>query len=296
MKTFIRSKILSLAAASALFSFVSSPSAYSAAGFSTSFEDYTAGSEVSGQNGWATNDPTGVNAGGSNIISNAFGDKEAALGGIYVDQAYYPGQGYVTLTHSSGLVNTTGGFQFDVDFSIANAATSTTPKDTFGFTFLIGNTEYATLLFTPQTQTAHTGANTDDVPNNKLNITVTYDGFTSAESVQAILYNNLIHLTVEVDLNDLFTATVGVFDVFGNGVDVDAANNKDPNALSDVGAVWDLFSPENNQAPDTPQTQAGNNAIYFDNVAVVPEPSTNALLIAAGIAGAVAYRRRRKAA
>jgi hypothetical protein len=283
-------KTLNLPGAALLFSaavLFSLTGSLAAVGFSDDFETgYTVNEGLSDNDDptrWDTNDPyDGANTGGSDgVITGYFTSGQSAfVGGLYLTTGGTPGRTDVTVTHPIESV-TGDDIAFSADFAISSSTTGQA-KDKFGFTFRIGNIEYATLLFTAVTQTV--GDAGDD---NFLNITVSSASGTSG-ILGKLAYDDINSLIMSIDDNDQFHASITGFNLTGSGIDVDPTDAKLVSNIDNVGVVWNL--------EEADPANAGSNAVHFDNVNVVPEPSTVGLSILAGMGGLGLILRRRKAA
>jgi hypothetical protein len=264
-----------LASAAFLFSF----SASHAQNVLPYFEDFEAPEYVVGggltdndePNAFQTNNPftTATSGGNDGILATYFpGQGQAAFVGGLDGPTIDPLTKNVVV--ALDVVNTVNYIGFDALFAISSSTTGST--DEFGFTLRIGNTNYATLLFTP-----NGGGN--------LNVTLSAAGSTGAVLGQ-INYNALNSIALSIDGDNIFRANLSGTELFASGIEI--TNGLDASSIDTVGVVWNITGAN--------ASDAGNNAIIFDNVTVVPEPSTVGLAMVAGLGGLGMILRRRKSA
>lgn len=272
--------------------------AYELSGQPETGQNYT--SPLSDQ--WYTDDP--FNAGPSNgatsvlklIAGWTLGDANAGYNSVLFG-GYGLADGIVPGTSSPSIYRSFSAFGggtnpiFVADFGII-ASTGLAPnQDRFGFTLSdsSGTTSLAEFVFNPAASLFGPGA-----------LGVQWVSGASTNDIANISYGALYRLTVELN-NDTFdmsmasliaeTNGVGVVTNFvpTNGVtlvnDGAIANSLTAADFQTVSMNWDLLSGDPNDA--------GDNYLLVNNVSVVPEPSTYALLVAAGLGVVAALRRRR---
>ncbi len=274
------------------FSVASAPSA------KAYFEDFNppayTENNLSTQNGWVSTDPTSLDVAGSNsdfvgniqdvnsnpVLFSSTSNYIAQLGGVFLpDNA--PGGTNIVLSHTTGVVgDALNGVQLKVDFSIASSSLANPNRDEFGFRLTAAGAEYVTLYFTPDSLDANlldfrlsTGGaipSSQTNPDNSL-------PYNSASSLQLFIdqFNKLTAIITDVNNN--------TFTIFSD-VDVSSAGAV-PTAVDGVAAVFNVTGATG--------ADAGSNSILFDNLSVVPEPSTMGLSVIAGLGGMLMVVRRR---
>lgn len=254
------------------------PGTLSAVVYSTNFDDFNYG-DIAGQGGWMINDPS-INASLTVPASGPWGVFAGSLGFVSpVQQStvylYRP----VSTTPLVGNGNLTFTALFQVqDSTSVYSGVGDEARDTFGFRLRdgSGNNLFSFYLTpfdqdpTPQTDTAY---HTMSWNTGTSAPTTILGGYTAQEN-----YAYTLSVTFSPSgANDV--SFVG--DVNGQGFSGTLPNQGTAN-LVDFGAFW---TPLN--GPSAP----GANFLLFDNVAVVPEP-TSAML---GLFGAsLAFLRRRR--
>ena len=253
-----------------------SPASVSAVVYSFPFSVFQpVGTQVGGKDGWtvigdSTYTPTDAN--GLSLTSTLNGSTCAALGGYYY--AANPAETPIYLTHSAStwLESTS----FAVTFAIQGAVEGDERPGRDGFGFTLQNDNRDNLLTISLAPAAS--------PSLRYQVLYTV----GAGSPQAakngaddmyIDVNGLYSLDLkftENGANPTFSATVTGSDVQTfNGT----ATGLGSELVGNMGALWNVID-------------NGNNIILFDNIAIVPEPSTSLL---AGLATIGLLRRRRRA-
>ncbi|HWB07135.1 MAG TPA: PEP-CTERM sorting domain-containing protein [Verrucomicrobiales bacterium] len=237
----------------------------SGAGYSTNFNSgYDSSQAVAGQNGWTINDST---TDLSFFVTYNTTDA-AAIGGYYTS----PALGNVRLSHSLSLplVQTSLG----ADFAIVPSTVTFPGRDTFGWSVYNGSgLNLLTIQFEP-----------DSVNQTLLNITWSTGAGSATTTGWAVQYDGPYSLQVAFasggGSDATFTASItGANTVSFNGSLPGMANET-------VGSIGQHFVQQ--------AAAAGDNYMLFDNLSVVPEPSTGALLLTLLMLPLAA--RRRKAA
>jgi hypothetical protein len=238
----------------------------SGAGYSTNFNSgFNNAQAVAGQDGWTINDSTPDL---SFFASYNFTDA-AALGGYYDD----PALTNVTLSHGASLplVQTSLG----MDFAIVPSTVSFPGQDAFGWSFFnaLGN-NLLSIQFEP-----------DNIDPTLLNVTWTTGAGAATSTVLAIEYNGPYKLNVDFTTlggsNAGFTASI----TSSNSV---SFNGTLPGLAGETVASF-------GQNFVKKGASAGDNYMIIDNLAVVPEPSTG-LMVLAALAIPLTVRRRKSAA
>ena len=262
-------------------------------GYTTNFDDaatFPPGGSLSGQDGWDTNDPYNSTdgRGQSDYVGQLNGytpannpnDELAGLGGFQRSAAanldISPDRGQVFLFHTFSVAGAPT-VNFNVDMAITTSSSTFPNNDSFGWSFQSATGTLFSVDFVPVTNAA---------------------GAVTAEEVEYTVNGAQTdaHLSITPNTTSLYHLSVGVnvtgksfgFTLTGSntgGVDnISLANVASDFNLTDVAATWNLAN----------AASAGSNELIFDNYAVaVPEPSTWALLGAAGVATLGVLRCRR---
>ena len=279
-------------------------------GYATTFDNYTNGGSLSGQDGgtgvpWDTNDPdktpTTTGYGGEYVgqadyvgtvtnYSNPSSDYWAYLGGGQNGTAYpYSLPGSSTIyDYRPFTLGSPSGYAFNVDMSIGTTTNSAFPnRDSFAWTFLSSasgttiGTNLFSLNFTPDTSTS------------LMDVGYTVNGGALVPSGKAIFYNSVYHLTISVNVTTK-TASVSLTPTSGTAVTIAtiALASTSPGSVQEVAATWVLADKTDKDA-NGGYTGAGGNELLFNNYAVtVPEPSTWAMMGLGLVAVGVFARRR----
>lgn len=274
--------------------------------YSTTFDEgtYTARGSLSGQNGWDTNDAarasTAEDVGQSDYVgpityqtgsnTGKFSGYQGALGGLYhgttaptnTTASELPGSPIVYLFHAFSPGNASS-YALNTDLDISYSATSASPtRDAFGFNFQtsgLGN--LFSLNFTPDASNA-----------SQMVIGYTVNGVqTIPANASAILYNSVYHLQISVNVaaKSLTASFTGTNSFTLSNISLASIN---PAAVQQVATTWTLTNTSGVDA-NGGYTNAGSNAIIFDNFALtVPEPSTWAMF-GLGATALVIFLRRR---
>ena len=298
-KRSLREVLGGLAVAATLL--VSGSEAY-AQGYTTSFDNLTKNSSLSGQDGWTTNDEdtgattsTGETIGQSDYVGVVGGysasttDYLGSLGGEFQGSTV-PGASTVFLDRPFTLGTTTA-YAFNVDMAIERSQSPFLNNDGFNWTFRNGNTTVFSIDFVPQTATASTaGAATVYA----VRYTVPGLGGGQTTTNNGILSDSLYHLKVSVNvLTNSFS-----FAVMQGGTSIGASNvsllTNLGSSVNEVAATWDVA--KTNTTDNGGYTAVGSNTLIFNNYAVtVPEPSTWVVTGLGGLALMLVFRRRMRA-
>lgn len=248
--------------------------------FTTSFPVGTFGTlgmEVAGVDGWVINDPGSDNAPPnplSFVAANINGSPAAALGG-WNDVPLAGAPSTVYLSHSVNVGLQTASFSTQFAISASNFAFP--GRDGFGFSFRNGSNNLLTISLVPVAS----------LNNDAFQVRYTVGTETTLDAKDGVGDNMFIYH------NGLYSLD---FDFTPNGNDPTfSATISGTNAQTFTGtatglgsAVISNFGAEWNTIPG----QEGNNFIVFDNVSLVPEPSSALLL---GLAGFAFVSRRKRA-
>lgn len=255
--------------------------------YSTNFTGYTLG-DLNGQNGWTSNGATAT-TGYVQSIAGVWGGRAASIG--YVDPVS-PAIPYVSHSVSTPMVDTVGNMNasFSALFQVqdSDSGYGTTPaeiaaaadRDSFGFRLQnsTGDNLFSFIL-TPFAQSA--------TPET----TTRFDTYSWSTGVGA---PTVALAGLAAQENNAYTFTVNFFDAGAGNVGFNANINNinyfsgtlaglSGQTISNLGAFWDTT---------TGAAGPGSNFMIFDNVSLIPEPSS-ALL---GLLGAsFAFVRRRRA-
>ena len=268
-------------------------------GYTTSFgpgSPYVTGS-LSGQDSWATNDNsisppnntnTGERIGQADGVGNGLYNGANAAGfsaGLGGRGVAVPNSTSISLSRVFSVSDYQELFKFDVDFAILSSFSTIAPpvngseQDTFGWSLRrTNNLEVASVTFVPF------DASTLDIYTSSL-------GGPSIFTGSFISYDSDYHLTVFVN------ATTGEITTSFDGSAVNVTSGLVIGTTGDINrvAATQVIGNTNTLANGGGGgfTGAGNNQLVFDNYSAVPEPSTVALSIIAGVGGLVMIIRRR---
>lgn len=264
--------------------------------YSTDFDSFTDGN-IAGQDGWAVNATTLDSFKPGEIIPSfgyaPWGSKSATIGystGLSVPKVFvsrtYPGGATTPLVPSGGGPNTTFRTLFYLVDSISTASNNPPApvtdavRDKFGFRLEdpAGNNLFSFTL-EPDTQEA--------LPENDL--AFHYMSWSTGTNAPVVVFPGPPRLATEegkfYDLVVTFAAAAGNDVAFTATVGGSSFTGTIPNAagagIATFGAFWETSNP----------TNPGSNYMLFDNLSVVPEPST-ALLGLLGASFALVRRRR----
>lgn len=251
-----------------------------AASYSSNFEapDYpSSGNDFNGSDGWST---VNANPGVAFIAttSSSSGSSNAGAIGGQFDIPSAAGTASVNHAYAEAI----GLISYSLDISVIDSGTIGSVdyfnRDSFGITLTNGGANVFTLHFTP-TIAAPADPNTDTDATWDLSYSVGAGGTVPLN--MAVIESGIYGLVFEFSANG--TQTDLFFEATGNNVvDRSVTLNLDPNSTTtDIGFSW----------TPTDDLDPGSNYLAFDNVNIVPEPSSALLL---GIAGlALAVRRKR---
>jgi hypothetical protein len=232
---------------------------------------------------WEGNDPfnAGTGFGETDLVTRLSGystppvaDSSVLQGGTFADEGFLPGTNNVKIWKTFNAYSNNSSVSWLADWAIINSTNSV--RDSFGFD-LRGSNNTTSLL------------RLNFLPNSSSNYTLQVIGSTS-QIWGTLGYDAIFKAQVDI--------TGSAYSLSFSQVD----ENRNPiisytNALSGalfsgsaasfdtIGVDWVLVSGDNN-AP-------GSNYIAVNDLQVVPEPSTVALLSLAGLAIGFLYRRRR---
>jgi hypothetical protein len=232
------------------------------AGYSTNFNSgYDNSQAVAGQNGWTINDAT---TDLSFFVTYNTTDA-GAIGGYYTS----PALGNVRLSHSLSLPLTQT--SLGADFAIVPSTVAFPGRDTFGWSVYNGSgLNLLTLQFEP-----------DSLNQTLLNVTWSTGAGSATSTGWAVQYDGPYSLQIAFSSGPgsdaAFTATL-------SGSNTISFNGSLPGLANEtVASIGQHFVQKG--------AAAGDNYMLFDNIAVVPEPSTAAMLL--GFLVPLAARRRR---
>ncbi len=274
-------------------------------GFGTTFDEGTGTypqprGSLSGQNNWDTNDGRANNTtpvGQSDYVGPVDGytgssttNYQGGLGGLYHSSGELPGKSTVYLYHaaSPGSASTyVFNTDFDISFPAAGTAGESYTRDSFGFNFqTTALSNLFSVNFTPDLS-----GNNNSV--NQMVIGTSVNNSANNPTVNAILYNSIYHLQLSVNVPGRMM-TVAITGTNNYNFTISLAS-VDPASVQQIAATWVLSNTSGVDA-NGGYTNAGSNAIIFDNFALtVPEPSTWAMLGLGVVAGGLLLRRRARA-
>lgn len=253
-----------------------------AAIYTTDFEESSgypaSGGDLNGSNGWYT-----VNAepGVAFVVTTTYGavtSNAGAIGGQF-DVPTTAGTASVNRNFSSAL----GGLSLSVDISIVDSGTiegvDYFKRDNFGITLTNGGANLFTLHLVPDDDSpADPAATNDDFWKLRYSIGAGPLNTLTMAIIEGGLYTLSFDFTANGSETDLFFVADGI-----NFFERTETLDLDPSSMiTDLGFSW---------TPSFPGDE-GSNFMTFDNLVVVPEPSSALLL---GIAG-LAFAARRKRA
>ena len=277
--------------------------------YSTNFNTgFTPNAPLSTQDNWDTNDvynsTTGVGqtddvgpvTGYAGSSSTTPVNYQGAVGGLYHSSGELPGSTVVYLEHPYSPGTATS-YALNTDFDISFPATGTSgasfTRDTFSFNF--GSNFGSTPAGAPTTLfslnfTPDRSGNGNSTNQMQVGYTV---GTSTTTTSNAILYNGIYHLQLSVNVpartavaTVTGTTVTGTTSTYTLNISLAGVN---PAAVQQVAATWTLFDTTGSATHG--YTNAGSNALVFDNFSV-PEPSTWAML-GLGAAGLGFVLRRR---
>lgn len=247
----------------------------------TSFNGYTLG-ELDGQQGWTSNGATATTGFVSSVAGSPWNGRAGSIG--FVDPAI-PAVSYVSQSNftPTPLIGTFPPASFSALFQVQDSDSGFGPgaqdRDSFGFRLQnsVGDNLFSFIL-TPFSQSP--------TPESSTNFN-TYSWSTGLGAPTTVLTG------LAAQENFAYTFTVNFFDAGAGDVGFNANINGIDNfsgtltglgsqSISTIGAFWDT---------NTGAAGPGSNFMLFDNVTLIPEPSS-ALL---GILGTscLFFRRRR---
>jgi hypothetical protein len=238
------------------------------------------GSEVAGKEDWTISDPgSDLNSdtnpdGFLSFVTSLAGSRAAAIGGVYnIPEATLP----TTVFLSHGAPAPLQYTSFSTDFAIASSDEEFPGRDGFGFSFRdVGNNNLLTISLVPVAS----------VDNDAYQVRYTIGANAQQNAMDVnddpmFIYHNGLYsldlLFTPNGANPTFSATIT-----GTNSQTfsDVATGLGSSNISRFGAEWNVLP-----------GQAGTNHLVFDNVSLIPEPSS-ALLIALTGLGFVTRRRR----
>ncbi len=289
-----------------------------AAGFTPYSSPATGVDHLDGQNNWSSTDPyTGTTANGGTQVNGGadyvgtlqgfFGDTGTNsngnfVGGIGGNQRnaapttslpdVVPTTTSVSLSHPITVAAAASSLTLNVDFVLSSAVTFT-ERDSFSFSLqnAAGTASLIALNFVPTSNVTNPNGTTSQVDN----VTTTVGTNTNVTTGSAVVLSSQYHLRLVVTsgANASYTATLT-----GTGANGSVTTGSFSSSLSNASitlanvarftAGWTLAAGAT--ATNGGYTSAGDNTLYFDNVSVVPEPSTYAL-VALGLFGLLGARR-----
>ncbi len=251
---------------------------------------------------WYTDDPFNVTLsnGATSILKHVSGwslgtaqegNNSVLLGGYGLQSDIVPGTAAPSLYRSFSAFEAGETPVFVADFGIIPSTGSYPNKDRFGFSLLdaTGTVSLAQFLFNPAASAFGPGS-----------LAVQWINGASTNDIADIAYGALYRLSVELT-DDTFNVSMASIIAETNGLGVITnyattngvalvtggaiANSLNASDFQTVSMDWQLLSED----PDEP----GDNYMLVNNVSVVPEPSSYALLALAALGMAYWARRRR---
>ncbi len=244
-----------------------------------------AGTELAGRGGW-TIDTVGTEGAKLSFMTSMAGSKAGAIGGFYDSPvgSVGPGAAPVTAYVSHAVTIPLHNASFSTQFAITQSSEDFPGRDGFGFSFRdVSNVNIFRLSFVPTTVFVPLTSSTDEVYQVFFQTgTGSLQTAKTAGNGDVYFYPDSIYSIgfqfAHTGVNPGFTATVtGTNSLSFSGV----ATGLGGSTISSLGAEFNTI-PGN----------VGDNFMSFDNVSLVPEPSSS-LLAAAGIAGLILVRRRK---
>lgn len=258
-----------------------------AASYATDFQDFPLG-DINGRKDWSVDDPrTDI----ANVIQwgpSGTQNKAASIGFGYKDEFdnFMPTYSTVNLTHAYGgqfVSNDNVGTSVNLNFGIEDSGTAFPNRDTFGISLTTtGGANLFKVTFTPTTQVADPSVSP---PLGVWAVTYTVGGgspSTTGWGVQEGDSNSFVLNFTAAGATTNFSLTINDHNWTGDALISPTA------VIDNFNATWKPF-----KDPTVPGNadQAGSNALIFDNLSVVPEPSSALLICLAGL-GFVARRKR----
>ena len=260
-----------------------------AGSYVTNFDGLIDGQDLAGQDGWQIIGASSSN--GPSLVTDSFLGGLQGQGGAFGFQEITGTTSYLYRNYDELLVGNPAGYtSFYVSFRVQDSTTTYPNRDTFGFAFRgTSGEDILTVRMAPTTQSTQ--------PQNPLNPTNNRENRFSWSSDYSVLDQSNIgtlfeydpnppNLNLYSDISVLFTPS-GVNDVAfsvvigGNPAASGVLTGIGAAELDTYGFLWEPLDP----------FDVGANQLLFDNLAIVPEPSSTLLL---GIAGlGLALRRRR---
>ena len=256
--------------------------------YQTNFDNLTPNSTLSGQDNWTDNDTDQPDSVGFvSGYSTSATDYLATVGGAFVAAGPTGGAPTTSPVYLAHPFNPVGGsYTFDADFAVTSSVTGFANSDSFGFTFQGANgNNLFSIDFVPQLATgATTGATVDAIRYSIYNLaTGAQSQMTTGMGFQL---NSRLHLSLAV--NEL-TNTLSFTVTPNSGPALTETN------LSLFGTQSALTAGFAATYVETVAGAPGSNALIFDNVAAVPEPSTYAMLGLGFLGLATRFRRKARA-
>lgn len=246
----------------------------------TNFDSYTFGTDLAGQDGWTYSGA--ANGSGVSFVNESPFPPGGGRSGANAGQLGFQEIPGTTASVSHGLSVGINGASFSVTTLIQDSNNTFPTRDKFGFSLSGGGNELFGLYFTPTEQTASpNGVGTPRVDN------VSWSNFSTGESAAIGTLTEGQYTTIQV-LFTTISANSVQFALSSAGVPLLTTTINSTgigNAVIDqFSVVWKLTDPSGDSE--------GSNSIYFDDLAIVPEPSAALLGL---IGGAFIFRRRRSA-
>ena len=237
------------------------------------------GDNLNGQDGWVLNDTPNIQI--AHIVdpdespNPSVIDYWGALGGRFATPDI---SGNVDLTHSSALPLYHAP-TFDVDFSIVESTGtgSALNLDAFGWTLKSAtNTDLVRIAFEP---------NSSSSVNGQRQIIIYAPGAAPVVTGYDVLTGSAYHLSLVLSKGGADGVFSGSITGTGPALNFSGVIPGEGDALlGSFGADWDVTEPAFT-------ADAGTNTMIFDNIAVVPEPSTT-LVAVVSLLGLCVRRRR----
>ncbi len=278
-------------------------------GFFNTNQGWVPGGVVTGQNTneaasaqWQGNDPEneispGVFVGGTDIVAFAngytpfgsgSGNNSLVQGGAYLTEGYFPGTNSVILSRqfSPVPVGPGGTVSFYAEWSLIGSLNVTYPNlDTFSFD--LRNAANTESLLTLQL------ASGINIQPNSYTLQALAGG-SPTQTLVDLAYQSLFQIQVDLtgstydvtlnQINSIDRTNIATF-ILATGESLAAGATAED--FGTVAINWDLTSGD--------PAQPGSNYIVVNEITVVPEPRTYALLSVAAIALALVATRRRRA-